>query len=332
MLITGVEPRRGALDPRVAVAFAAIYLVWGSTYFAIKLAIASLPPFTMVAIRSFVAGVVLYAWGRWRGSSPPTSADWRHGALVGALLFLGGHGGLAWAEQRVPSGVAALFIATLPVWMTLLQGITDRGQTVSGRTLFGVMGGLLGMLVLVGPRAFLGGDPIDSSCGAVLVLSALAWAAGSAVARRRSSVTSLAVTTGTYLLSGGALLSVLALLSGEVRRVDLAAVTASSLAALGHLIVFGSVITFGAYSWLLRRKPLSVVSTYAFVNPIVALLVGWAFGGEILNVRILTAAAFVVGAVALILTGAERRAAAAPPTRASSWQPEPVRVGEGDVP
>jgi drug/metabolite transporter (DMT)-like permease len=336
MAFTGVVPRRSGIDPHVVGAFAAVYLVWGSTYLAIKVAITSLPPFTMVAMRSFVAGAVLYAWGRWRGAAPPTAAEWRHGVLVGALLFGVGHGGLGWAEQRVPSGVASLFIATLPVWMTLLQGFTDRATAISARTLLGVIGGSLGMLVLVGPRAFLGGDPIDPVGAAVLVLAALAWSVGSAVARRRRPTTSLTVGTGSYLLAGGALLGVLALVSGETRRLDLAAVTSSSVVALGYLIVFGSVVTFGAYSWLLRRQPLSIVSTYAFVNPIVALFVGWALGGEILNARILTAAVFVVAAVVLILTGAAERPApaptTAPPTRASPWQAERIPVGEGNGP
>ena len=303
MEITGVASLARKPDPTVLAAFAVIYLVWGSTYLAIKIAITSLPPFTMTAIRSVVAGAILYAWGRCRGGSPPTLGQWGTGALVGGLLFGIGHGGLSWAEQRVPSGAASLFIATLPVWMTLLQLATDRERGLPPRTMVGVGAGSVGVLVLVGPSTLLGRDPIDLLGGAVLVVSAVGWAVGSAVARRVPHPASLTITTGSYLLTGGAVLGTLALVSGE--RFDPAATTLTSLAALAYLITFGSVVAFGAYSWLLRRQPLSAVSTYAFVNPVVALAMGWAFGGEVLNGRILGAATFVLAAVVLILTGSD---------------------------
>jgi drug/metabolite transporter (DMT)-like permease len=295
------------LTPGVVAAFAAIYLIWGSTYLGIKFAIATLPPLTMVAIRSFIAGAILYGWGRWRGAGPPSAAQWRSAGVVGALLFLGGHGGLAWAEQRVPSGVASLFIATLPLWMTLMQAQKDGVAVFTVRTLAGLTAGTLGILVLVGPGTVLGSEPVDLLGATVLVLAALSWSVGSAVAQRSPRPASLGVTSGTYLLSGGVLLFMAGIVSGELRDFRPDAISFKSLAALGYLVAFGSVVAFGAYSWLIRRRSLAAVSTYAFVNPVVAVIVGWALGGESLNARVVAAATLVVAAVMLILS---RRAAA----------------------
>jgi drug/metabolite transporter (DMT)-like permease len=298
-------------------AFAAIYLIWGSTYLGIKFAIATLPPLTMVAIRSFTAGCILYAWGRWRGAGPPTAAGWKAGAMVGALLFLGGHGGLAWAQQRVPSGVASLFIATLPLWMTLMQAVKDGAAVFTVRTVAGLAAGTLGILVLVGPGTLLGSEPVDLLGATVLVLAALSWSVGSAVAQRSPHPASLGVTSGSYLLSGGVLLLVAGIVSGELRDLRPDAISFQSLAALGYLIAFGSVVAFGAYSWLIRRRSLAAVSTYAFVNPVVAVFLGWALGGESLNARVVAAATFVVAAVMLILSGrAAAKDAHAPTARA----------------
>lgn len=298
--------------PADVAAFAAIYLIWGSTYLAIKFAIATLPPLTMMAIRSTAAGGILYAWGRWRGGRPPTVGHWGAGAVVGALLFLGGHGSLAWAEQRVPSGVASLFIATLPLWMTLVQALTEGVTVLTARTLAGLAAGMLGITLLLGPGAFLGSEPVDPAGAAVLVLAALSWSVGSAIAQRSPRPASLSVTTATYLLSGGVLLIVAGAVSGELRALQPEAISLGSLAALGYLIAFGSVIAFGAYSWLIRHRSLAAVSTYAFVNPVVAVFLGWALGGEALNARVLAAAGFVVGAVMLILSARARTLAHAP--------------------
>ncbi|UCC82839.1 MAG: EamA family transporter [Gemmatimonadota bacterium] len=305
------------LTPGVVAAFAAIYLIWGSTYLGIKFAIATLPPLTVVATRSITAGALLYAWGRWRGAGAPSVAQWRAGVIVGALLFLGGHGGLAWAQQRVPSGVASLFIATLPLWMTLMQAQKDGASVFTPRTLAGLAAGTLGILVLVGPAVLLGSEPVHLLGAAVLVLAALSWSVGSAVAQRSPRPASLSVTTGSYLLSGGSLLLMAGIASGELRDLRPDTISFQSLAALGYLIAFGSVVAFGAYSWLIRRRSLAAVSTYAFVNPVVAVFLGWALGGESLNARVVAAATLVVAAVVLILSGrAAVEEAEAPTARA----------------
>ncbi|NIR43226.1 MAG: EamA family transporter [Gemmatimonadetes bacterium] len=293
------------ITPAVAAAFAAIYLIWGSTYLAIKFAIATLPPLTMMGIRSLAAGGLLYMWGRWRGGEPPRLADWKAAGLIGALLFLGAHGGLSWAEGRVPSGVAALFIATIPLWMTLIQASIEGAAVFTKRTVTGLAAGTLGIVVLVGrgPGTLWQGEPVDPLGAAVLILAALSWSVGTAMAQRRPRRTSLAVTSGSYLLAGGALLLAAGSLAGELRDLRVDAISPGSLAALGYLIGFGSVIAFGAYAWLIRRRSLAAVSTYAFVNPVVAVFLGWSLGGESLNPRVLVAAALVVAAVVAILSG-----------------------------
>lgn len=314
------------LRPKLGVlaAFAAIYLIWGSTYLAIKFAIVSVPPFTMTATRSFIAGAILYGWGRLRGEAPPRAAHWRSGAAVGALLFLGGHGGLGWAQQHVPSGVASLFIATIPLWMTLAEVMTERTATITARTMLGIAAGLAGIWLLVGPRALLDGEPVYPFGAAVLVLAALAWSVGSVLARRAPRPSSLTVTTGTYLLTGGAMLYVAGLVTGEALSFDPAAMSLRSFVALSYLIVFGSVIAFGAYSWLLRCASLAAVSTYAFVNPIIAVTLGWAIGGEPLTQRVFAATALVITGVILILIDRSTRGRAASST---SQSVSPARGG-----
>jgi drug/metabolite transporter (DMT)-like permease len=303
MVFNGYTNKAKPVTPGVLAAFTAIYLIWGSTYLAIKTAIVTIPPFTMTATRSLLAGAVLYSWGRWRGAPPPRAIHWLGGSLVGGCMFLGGHGGLGWAETRVPSGVASLFIATIPLWMTLIEVISDGRPRRPARTALGLATGLGGIFLLVGPTTFLAGDQTDPLGAMVLVFAALSWSVGSAVARRVSHPDSVPVATGTYLLSGGLLVGLCGMALGELRDFDPAGVTRVSLGALAYLVVCGSVVTFGAYSWLLRRASLAAVSTYAFVNPVVAVGLGWAIGGETLSPRVIVAAALVLAAVVLILTG-----------------------------
>ncbi len=283
-------------------AFAALYLIWGSTYLAIKIAVTTLPPLMMTGLRSLIAGMALYSWARLRGTGPPTWLQWRAAFMVGGLLFLVGHGGLGWAGQWVPSGAASLFFATLPLWMTLLAAYTEPASVFGGRTIGALAAGLGGILVLVGPRSMIGGEPIHRLGATVLVLAALSWSVGSALARHLPRPESHLMATAGYLLAGGTLALVGSGVSGEWDGFRLAAVKATSLAALAHLVVLGSIVTFGAYTWLLDRVSLAALSTYAFVNPIVAVLLGWLLGGEPLNARVMAGASLVIAAVVLILT------------------------------
>ncbi len=277
-------------------------------YLAMRIGVESIPPFMLAGLRSLVAGGLLYGWGRLRGAAPPTPREWRLAALVGGLMFLGGHGSLFWAVERVPSGVASLFVATMPIWMTITQYVTDRSRRIDARTVVGIVGGAAGIFLLVDPGNLLGGERLDPLGSAVLVGVAIVWTLGSAVAQR-TAPHSLPVATGSYLLAGGAMLIAVSALAGEPGVLVTRPVLARSVLALGYLIVFGSVITFSAYNWLLRHTSLSAVSTYAYVNPLVAVFLGWAVAGEPLGARVLGAAAIIVSSVAISLSAGVRKAA-----------------------
>jgi drug/metabolite transporter (DMT)-like permease len=283
---------------RIVAAFAAVYLIWGSTYLAIRLALEDFPPFLLMGFRSLLAGVILYSWGRWSTGERPARGHWIGATVMGALLFLIGHGGLAWGEQVVPSGVAALVIATLPIWMTLLQAVRDGGG-LTRRVLLGLLSGFAGVALLADPRDLLGGSPIDPAGLVVLLVSALSWSVGSVFGRLLAHPHSSALAAGMNLLAGGVLLIAVGLLRGE--RFDPAAVSLLPLLSLLYLVVFGSVIAFGSFIWLLRVTTPSRVSTYGFVNPIVAVLLGWLAGGESLSPRVMAASLLMVAGVAAIV-------------------------------
>lgn len=306
---------------RVIAAYAAVYVVWGSTYLAINFAIATLPPFLMAGARFLVAGLVLYVWMRARGAVRPSAAQWKVATIIGAFLLLGGNGAVVWAEQFVPSGITALLVATLPLWMALLGWLGPDRRRPTPRVSLGLLVGMVGIVVLVGPGALVGqGGNVDIVGAAVLMFGSLAWAAGSLYARRAATPPSPQLGTAMQMLSGGLLLVVLGLATGEGRGLDAGAISASSVSALLYLIVFGSLLGFSAYVWLLRVEPPTRVSTYAYVNPVVAVGLGWLFAGEALTSQTLLAAAIIIGAVVLIVTTpkpAAVRAPAVPPSAAA---------------
>jgi drug/metabolite transporter (DMT)-like permease len=283
---------------KLILAFAAVYVIWGSTYLAILYAIETLPPFLMAGTRFVVAGALLYLWARSRGLAAPTRTQWLACAGAGLLMLMGGNGAVVWAEQRVPSGVAALLVAIVPCWMVLLDwlrgGMRPTPQVVAGLVL-----GLLGLALLVGPEALIGGGRVDTLGAIVLVVGGLSWAAGSLYSRGRK-LPRPRIATAAQMLAGGAGLLVLGTMTGEWTRIDPAAISTRSLLALLYLVVFGSLIAFSAYVWLLRVSTPAKVSTYAYVNPIVAVLLGWTFAGEALTWRMIVAAAVIVTGVALI--------------------------------
>lgn len=304
------------LAPRLklAAAFAAIYLIWGSTFLAIRYAIETLPPLLMMATRALLAGAAIYGFARLRGSGPPSGRQWRCTSLAGSLLFLIGHGGLAWAEQHMVSGAAALISSTTPLWMILLATLLERRRALSGRVLSGLALGIGGVVLLAKPGELLGGAPLDFAAVAVLLLADVSWAAGSVYSRNASFPRSPALTAGMTLLAGGTALMLASLVSGEARA--LGSVSIRSVAALLYLVVFGSMIAFAAYTWLLRVASPARVSTHAFVNPVVALAAGWAIGGEPLDARTAIAALVMVGGAAVIVTDSALSVA------------EPLRPGE----
>ncbi len=304
-------PERGATRLQVGAAFAAIYVVWGSTYLAIRFAIETLPPFLMAGVRFLAAGAILYTWTRLRGTPAPAARHWRSAAIVGGLLLLGGNGGVVWSEQRVASGLAALLVATVPLWVVGFEAL-GLGGAVAGhrlpapRVLVGVGLGLLGVALLVGPGRIAGGPGADPLGAGVLVLASMSWAAGSLYSRRAALPASPFLATAMEMLAGGALLTLAGIATGEVGRLDLAAASARSLAAFGYLVGMGSLVGFTAYIWLLRVERPARVATYAYVNPVVAMLLGWALADEPLSARTLLAAAVIVAAVVAITTARAR--------------------------
>ena len=281
-------------------AMLSVYIVWGSTYLAIRFAVQSMPPFLMAGFRFLLAGAILYIWRRLRGDAPPRLVHWRSAAIVGVFLLLGGNGGVVWAEQRVVSGVAALIVGAAPLWMILIDWV--RGiYRPSWVVVLGVLVGFAGIVVLVGPAELTGlHGSIDPLGAGVLLLASVFWAVGSLYSRKADLPSSALLGTAMEMLTGGAALAVVGTLTGEWSRLDLSAVTLPSLLGLGYLVIFGSLVGFTAYTWLLRVAPTTLVSTYAYVNPVVAILMGNLLASEPLTPRILLAAAVIVGAVALI--------------------------------
>ena len=286
---------------RVLVAFAAIYTIWGSTYLAIHFAIETMPPFLMGSARYLIAGAILYAVTRRQRSAPILRVHWRSAFIVGGLLLLGGNGGVIWAEQTIPSGLAALIIATVPLWMALLNWLRGDNVRPNLGVTVGLALGLLGIVLLVSPGASETGDNANPLGVLVLVLAALSWSIGSLYSRRASLPSEPLTATAMEMLAGGALLLVAGLLTGEAGQIRLDQISPRSLLALGYLIVFGSLVGFTAYIWLLRVSTPARVSTYAFVNPVVAVFLGWTLAGEALTPRTLVAAAVIVTAVVLIV-------------------------------
>ncbi len=282
-------------------AFFLIYFVWGSNFLAIRYAVETVPPFLLMGVRSLLAGFCLYVWARHQGAGRPELAHWRAAAAAGVLLFLGSHGLLAWAQQRVPSGIAALAMATDPLWMTLLDWLWARGRRPGVPVWIGLGLGLLGLGVLVGPGRWAGS--VDAIGLLALLASAFAWAAGSILGRKSRLPSSVVLSTGMQLLAGGLALVLVSASIGEVAGFDPAAVSMRSVLAFAYMVVAASILAFTAYIWLMRVFTPSRVSSFAYVNPLVAVFVGWALGGEALTARIGVSALLIVAGVAAIVIG-----------------------------
>ncbi len=297
---------------RVAIALGTLYVVWGSTYFGIRVLVETIPPLTGSATRFLIAGSVLFAATIRSGDAAgdrPGRLEWRDAAIIGGLLLAGGNGLLAIGEQTVPSGIAALIVASMPFWVAVL-GRVFFGVVLTRMILAGIVIGMAGVAVLVWPTGGPGG--LDPFGVAVVLLSPFLWATGSLFSRTAHVPHRPLVGTAMQMLAGSAILFVLALVTGDVFRVRLAEITPASAAALGYLVVVGSLVGYTAYVWLLRVAPISLVATYAFVNPVIAVILGSLFLAEPLEPRTLVAGAIIVGAVAVIVRargGESRRAA-----------------------
>ncbi len=281
----------------MVLSFAAIYLIWGSSYVGIHFAIETLPPFLMTGARFTSAGALLIGWALLRGAPLPTRVHWRTAALVGAILFLFNNGAIVWAEGHgVPTGIVAILIATVPMWMVVLTWLKPGGTFPGGVVIAGLVLGFVGIILLVSPdkSAF---NPLGMI---VVLVGAFAWAAGSLYARSAPLPKSAALSTGMQLFCGGVLQLLVSLLTGELSRFDPAQVSASSLVATVYLAIASSIIAYSAFSWLMRVASPAKVATYAYVNPVVAMFLGWLLAGEPVTPRTLGAAAIIILSVVMI--------------------------------
>jgi drug/metabolite transporter (DMT)-like permease len=304
----------------VAVSFVTVWFVWGSTYLAIAIGIETVPPFMMAGTRYLIAGLGVLVWCALRGERVSSLRHWRNAALLGGLMLAVGNGGVTWAEQSVPSSIAALIITTVPLWMTFLDGVVYGGRRTSLRTWFGLALGILGMIGLLRPS----GDDLGTlplAGGLVLLTSSFAWANGSLLSRRLALPRSSLASIGAQMTSGGLILLIVAATTGDFARFDPTAVSVRSVVALGYLAVFGSVIALSAYMYLLREVSASAVGTYAFVNPVIAVLLGWWIAAEPLTPRVLLAGTLIVVAVVVILVPLRRRAESVAPRLAEERTP-----------
>jgi drug/metabolite transporter (DMT)-like permease len=291
---TKVRPSR----LQVALGFAAIYLIWGSTYLGIRYAVETIPPLLMMGVRHASAGILVYVWARSRGAVSPGVREWGYAAIAGLLLFVAGHGILAWAEQKIPSGMAALLCATLPLWTVLVARLKGSEQKLSTRSWAGLILGFAGVGVLIAPSALQAHETLSILGIAAATVSSLAWAIGTVYSKSVQMPSSSVLSAAMQMICGGVLLLVAAFASGEGNH--LTAFSLRSMLALGYLIVFGSIIAFTVFTWLLTVASASRVSTYAYVNPVVAVLLGWLLAAEPVGWNTWVATAIIIAGVVLV--------------------------------
>jgi drug/metabolite transporter (DMT)-like permease len=294
---------------KVLLAFSIIYFVWGSTFLAIRVGVHEVPPFLLAGMRFLVAGAVLCAWMRARGTALPTAREWGGASFLAVLIFVLDYGLLFWAERRVPSGVAAVMMATIPVFMALAEIVFLRTQRLTLRLGVALVVGMCGVGVLVGRSVSLGGAPVDTAGACALIVAAVSWSVAASLSRRVPLPGSKAMSSGAQMLAGGVLLTLTAALLGEFRGFRVQAVSREAWLALAYLIVAGSIMGFTAYVWLIHHESPTKVGTYAYVNPVVAVLVGYFFGGEALGPRTILGTALVLVCVVVITTMGKGKAA-----------------------
>jgi drug/metabolite transporter (DMT)-like permease len=298
-------------------AFAIIYLVWGSTFLAIRVGVHEVPPFLLAAMRFLAAGLAIYGWMIARGERSPGARQWMSAFVVAFLIFVGDYGLLFWAEQRVPSGIAAVMMATIPAFMALSEIVFLRTQKLTVRLALALLIGIGGVAVLTSGSLNLGGAPIDRTGAVVLIFASMSWSVASALTRKLPLPSSKVMSSGAQMLAGGVLLALTAAALGEFRNFHPSAVSREAWLSLLYLIVAGSIVGFTAYTWLLHHESPTKVGTYAYVNPVVAVLVGYFLGGEALGVRTLLGALCVLISVVVIT-----QARSAPRSASSSRKTE----------
>ena len=292
------------MKTKIWVALLVIYVVWGSTYLGMRFAIETIPPFLHAALRFMIAGLLLFAWRRAAGDPAPTAKQWRSAAIAGLLLLLGGNGLVAWSEQSIPSGVAALMVGTTPLFMILVEALRPGGSRPGSLQIAGLVLGFSGVALLVGPSAFGDSSGQLNPVGlAVALVAAFLWSLGSIYTRRADLPQSTLLFTGMQMLLGSLGLFLVSGLNGEFARFDIMAVSGRSLAGMAYLVIFGSLVGFVCYGWLLRNAPGSLVATYPYVNPLVAILLGAWLAQETLSPRILVAGAIIIAAIVVTNSG-----------------------------
>ena len=282
-------------------AFAAVYVIWGSTYLAIRWGVAEIPPFLMAGVRFIAAGLVFAAWGLRQGAARPTARDWAMTGLVGVLMAAGGNGGVSWALQRVPSGLGALLVSMVPFWVALGDWWRPGGERPAGRVVVGLVLGFSGVALLVNPAGAAGAGGLDPVGAGAIVVATVLWAAGSVCSRHVPQPHSQALSSGMQMLGGGAVLLALSVAAGEPRGLDWGAISPGSFAAWAYVAAFGSV-AYGCYLWLLKASVPAKAATYAYVNPVIALVLGYFLAGEALSAWSLGCSAVVVLGVLLVVS------------------------------
>ena len=289
------------MKSKIWLALLALYIVWGSTYLGIKFAIETIPPFFHAGVRFLASGLILVIWQRSAGNSMPTRKQWISTGIIGTLLLLGGNGLVAWAEQTIPSGIAALIIASVPMFLVIGEAIRPNGVKPNWQGIVGLLIGFVGIFILVGPSEISGSAMKLNPLGVVALLSAcLFWATGSIYSKTADLPKSSLMNTGAQMLVGSISLFIVSGLSGELQGWNIAEVSSRSIYGLLYLTFVGSLVGFASYGWLLQNAPISLVSTYAYVNPIVAVLLGVWLADEVLEPRIWLATAIIIGSVIFI--------------------------------
>src|SRR5579864_9339516 len=302
---------------KLLLAFAAIYFVWGSTFLAIRIGVREVPPFLLAGMRFLVAGLVLYVWMRASGTRSPALREWGSACLLAVLIFVFDYGLLFWAERRVPSGIAAVLLATIPVFMTISEILILRTQRLSARLAMALLAGLGGVAVLMSHTTRFGEAPIDTAGACALIMAAISWSVASVLSRKLPLPSAKVMSSAAQMLSGGVLLMIAAGLLGEVRGFHMRAVSRQAWFALAYLIVAGSIVAFTAYVWLIHHESPTRVGTYAYVNPVVAVLVGYFFGGEAMGPRTIVGTILVLVGVVVMTTAPAKKPAT------GAWAGEP---------
>ncbi len=318
--MSGPPPAPAPRQLAIIAAFAALYLIWGSTYLGIRFAIESMPPLLMAGVRFFIAGMIMYGIAAWRGAPRSSLAEWRTAFLVGACLLFFGNGSVTIAEQWVASGLASLLVATVPIYIALLAWLTGSAPRPRPLVWLGLAGGFVGVGILVGPALF--APPVAGARHGglgmlILLFGSLLWSIGSLYSRRARNSSSPILSSAQTMLCGGALMIIAGLVAGEARDFHFRQVTALSLGAFVYLILIGAIVGYTAYIWLLRHCDPAKVATYAYVNPVVAVLLGAFFAGETLSGRTVLAAAIIVGSVAVVITAQQAKEKSAAPLTAA---------------